>query len=306
MVVDNLIELIGQTPMLRLNRLGAGLNATILAKLELLNPYSAKDRPALYMIRDAEQSGRLQPGGTIVEASSGNAGIAMTAIGRMKGYRVVICMSELMSDEHKQLLRALGAELVLTPAELGIRGARERAQEIAAGLTNAVYVEQHHNPANAESHRETTAEEIWNDTGGNMDFFVHGLGTCGTITGVAQALKQRKPSLQFIGVEPAGAALLSQGEFRAHRLLGIGPGFVPGLYDPVLIDHIVTVSEEEAFATCREIAAKEGLLVGITSGASAHVALDLARQPQNKGKTIVIIFADAGQGYLSVEGLFGE
>jgi cysteine synthase A len=306
MIVNNLIELIGQTPMLRLNRLGAGLDATILAKLEMFNPYSAKDRPALYMIRDAERSGLLQPGGTIVEASSGNAGVAMTAIGRMRGYRVVICMSELMSDEHKQLLRALGAELVLTPAELGIRGARERAQEIAASLANAVYVEQHHNPANAESHRETTAEEIWTDTEGNMDIFVHGLGTCGTITGVAQALKQRKPSLQFIGVEPAGAALLSRGEFKAHRLLGIGPGFVPGLYDPVLIDDIVTVSEEQAFATCREIAAKEGLLVGITSGASARVALDLAGQSQNRGKTIVIIFADAGQGYLSVEGLFGK
>jgi cysteine synthase A len=209
-----------------------------------------------------------------------------------------------MSDEHKQLLRALGAELVLTPAELGIRGSREKARELAAALPNAIYMEQHHNPANSQSHRETTAEEIWRDTEGQVDIFVHGLGSCGTMTGVAQALKERKPGLRFIGIEPAEAPLLSQGEFKPHRLLGIGPGFVPGLFDRELMDEIVTVSEEEAFATCREIAVKEGLLVGITSGASAYVALELARRPENKGQTIVIIFADAGQGYLSVAGLF--
>jgi cysteine synthase A len=304
MIVDDLTELIGQTPMLRLNRLAAGLEAEILAKLEVFNPYSLKDRPALYMVEDAERSGRLRPGGTIVEASSGNAGVALTYIGQLKGYQVVICMSELMSDEHKQLLRALGAELVLTPAELGIRGSREKARELAAALPNAIYMEQHHNPANSQSHRETTAEEIWRDTEGQVDIFVHGLGSCGTMTGVAQALKERKPGLRFIGIEPAEAPLLSQGEFKPHRLLGIGPGFVPGLFDRELMDEIVTVSEEEAFATCREIAVKEGLLVGITSGASAYVALELARRPENKGQTIVIIFADAGQGYLSVAGLF--
>ncbi len=304
MIVNDLTELIGHTPMLRLNRLAAGLDAQILAKLEIFNPYSLKDRPAKYMIADAERSGDLSPGGTLVEASSGNAGVGLTFIGRLKGYRVIICMSELMSDEHKMQLRALGAELVLTPAELGIRGSREKARELAASIPNAVYVEQHHNPANAESHRETTAEEIWADTEGQVDIFIHGLGSCGTITGVAQALKERKPSLHFVGIEPAGAALLSQGEFKAHRLLGIGPGFVPGLFDPVLIDEMVTVTEENAFTTCREIAAKEGLLVGITSGASAYVALEMARRPENAGKTIVIIFSDAGQGYLSVEGLF--
>jgi len=304
MIANNLTELIGHTPMLRLNRLAAGLDAEILAKLEMFNPYSLKDRPALYMIEDAERSGHLRPGGTIIEASSGNAGVALAYIGRIKGYRVIICMSELMSDEHKQLLRVLDAELVLTPAELGIRGSREKAKELAATLPNAVYMEQHHNLANAQSHRETTAEEIWRDTEGRLDIFIHGLGSCGTITGVAQVLKARKPSLQFIGVEPAGAALMSQGEFMAHRLLGIGPGFVPGLFDRELIDKIITVSEEDAFATCREIAAKEGLVVGITSGASAHVALDLARHPENIKKTICIIFADAGQGYLTVEGLF--
>jgi len=304
MIYDNLCELIGQTPMLRLNRLTSGLDVQILAKLETFNPYSLKDRPALYMIEEAERSGRLHPGGTIVEASSGNAGVAMTFIGRLKGYHVVICMSELMSDEHKQLLRALGAELVLTPAEQGIRGSREKAQEMASSLPNSFYLEQHHNPANAQSHRETTAEEIWRDTGGRVDIFVHGLGSCGTMTGVASALKARDPSLLCIGFEPEGAALLSQGQFRPHRLLGIGPGFVPELFDRELMDDIVTVRVEDAFATCREIAAKEGILVGITSGASAYVALEFARHPESAGKTIVIIFADAGQGYLSVEGLF--
>ncbi|MGD2207445.1 MAG: cysteine synthase family protein [Anaerolineae bacterium] len=307
MIVDTLTALIGNTPMLRLNRLTAGSDthgAEILAKLEMFNPYSLKDRPALYMIKEAERSGQLKPGSTIVEASSGNAGIAMTYIGRLKGYHVVICMSELMSDEHKQLLSALGAELVLTPAELGIRGSRERARDLADRLPDAFYMEQHHNPANAQSHFETTAEEIWRDTEGRIDFFVHGLGSCGTMTGVARALKERKPSLCTIGYEPEGAALMSQGEFQAHRLLGIGPGFVPALFDRELMDEIVTVRVEDAFATCREIAAKEGFLVGITSGASAHVALELARRPENAGKTIVIIFADTGQGYLSVEGFF--
>jgi cysteine synthase A len=304
MFVNSLTELIGQTPMLRLNRLGAGLPARILAKLEMFNPYSLKDRPALYMIEEAERSGRLPPGGTIVEASSGNAGVALTYIGRLRGYKIVICMSELMSDEHKQVLRALGAELVLTPAAQGIRGSRERAQEIAASTPGAIYMEQHHNPANAQSHAETTADEIWRDTGGQVDIFVHGLGSCGTMTGVARTLKARSPRLQCIGIEPAGAPLLSQGHFQAHRLLGIGPGFVPALFQRDLLDAIVTVSEDDAFAACRQIARQEGLLVGITSGASAHVALELARQPENAGKTIVIIFADAGQGYMSVEGLF--
>jgi cysteine synthase A len=304
MIADTLTDLIGNTPMLRLNRLAAGLDVEILAKLEMFNPYSLKDRPALYIIEEAERAGQLAPGGTIVEASSGNAGTALTYIGRLKGYRVIICMSELMSDEHKQLMRALGAELVLTPAETGIRGSREKAQEIAASLPNAIYTEQHHNPANAKSHRETTAEEIWRDTGGRVDIFVHGLGSCGTMSGVAQVLKERKPSVRCIGIEPEGAALMSRGEFKPHRLLGIGPGFVPALFDRELMDEIVTVSVEDAFATCRQIAAEEGLMVGITSGASAFVALDLARQPENAGKTIVIVFADAGQAYMSVEGLF--
>jgi cysteine synthase A len=303
-IVDDLTALIGGTPMLRLNRLAAGLGAEVLAKLEMFNPYSLKDRPALYMVEEAERSGRLKPGGTIIEASSGNAGVGMSYIGRLKGYQVVICMSELMSDEHKRVMRALGAELVLTPAALGIRGSREKARELAEERSNAVYMRQHYNPANALSHQETTAEEIWRDTEGRVDIFVHGLGSCGTMSGVAAALKARKPAVRCIGYEPAGAALISRGEFQAHRLLGIGPGFVPGLLDAGLMDEIVTVREEDAFAMCREIAAKEGLLAGITSGASAFVALELARRPENEGKTIVVVFADGGQGYLSVEGVF--
>lgn len=306
-IANNLTDLIGNTPMLRLNRLSAGLGVggvEILAKLEMFNPYSLKDRPALYMIEEAERSGRLKPGGTLIEASSGNAGTALTYIGRLRGYHIVICMSAGMSDEHKQRMRALGAELVLTPAEEAMEGARQKAVELADTLPNALYLQQHHSPANARSHFETTAEEIWRDTEGRVDVFVHGLGSCGTMTGVAQALKARKPSLRCIGYEPEGAALMSQGEFRPHRLLGIGPGFVPRLFNPDLMDEIVTVREKDAFATCREIAAREGLLVGITSGASAYVALELARRPENTGKTIVVIFADAGQDYLSVEGLF--
>jgi cysteine synthase A len=304
MIANTLTELIGNTPMLRLNRLAAGLDVEILAKLEMFNPYSLKDRPALYIIEEAERSGQLAPGGTIVEASSGNAGTALSYIGRLKGYQVIICMSELMSDEHKQLMRALGAELVLTPAEEGIRGSREKAQEIAASLPNAIYTEQHHNPANAKSHRETTGQEIWRDTEGRVDIFVHGLGSCGTMTGVAKVLKDYKPSVRCIGIEPEGAALMSQGEFKPHRLLGIGPGFVPALFERDLMDDIVTVAVEDSFATCRRIAAEEGLMVGITSGASAFVALDLGRRPENAGKTIVIVFADTGQAYMSVEGLF--
>ncbi|MGD2041449.1 MAG: pyridoxal-phosphate dependent enzyme [Anaerolineae bacterium] len=197
-----------------------------------------------------------------------------------------------------------GLRYLWTPAELGIRGSREKARELAESLPNAIYIEQHHNPANAQSHFETTAEEIWRDTEGQVDIFAHGLGSCGTITGVARALKERRPSMRFVGFEPEGADLMAGGEFNPHRLLGIGPGFVPGLFDRDLIDELVTVRVEDAFATCREIAAREGLLVGISSGASAWLALDLARRPENAGKTIVIIFSDAGQGYLSVDGLF--
>ncbi len=306
MIVGSLEELIGGTPMLRMHRLcaAAGVEVELLAKLETQNPGSLKDRPALYMIDDAERRGLLSPGGTIVEASSGNAGIALTWIGRNRGYEVVICMSELMSDEHKRVVRALGARLELTRASEGIRGARERAQKLATQIPGAVYIEQHHNPANTESHAQTTGEEIWRDTAGNVDVFVHGLGSAGTIAGVARALKAHKPSVRCVGFEPAEAPLISAGKFRAHRLLGIGPGFVPRLYEPDLVDELLTVKVADAFAMCREVAAREGLLVGISSGGSIHAALQLARRPEMRGATIVVIVADDGKDYLSVDGLF--
>ncbi len=306
MIVDSLEELIGGTPMLRMRRLCAahGVEVELLAKLETCNPCSLKDRPALFMVDDAERRGLLAPGGTIVEASSGNAGIALTWIGRNRGYEVVICMSELMSDEHKQALVALGAQLELTPAADGIRGARERAQELAAQIPGAVYIEQHHNPANTESHAQTTGEEIWRDTAGRVDLFVHGLGSAGTIAGVARTLKAHRPSVRCVGFEPAEAPLISSGRFSAHRILGIGPGFIPRLYEPELVDELMTVKVSDAFAMCREVAAREGILVGISSGGSIHAALELARRPEFKAATIVVIIADNGREYLSVDGLF--
>ncbi|MCB9756241.1 MAG: cysteine synthase family protein [Myxococcales bacterium] len=306
MIVDSLQQLIGDTPMLRLGRVTAahGVDVELLAKLELRNPYSLKDRPALAMIEEAEARGALAPGGTIVEASSGNAGIALTWIGRQRGYEVVICMSELMSDEHKRVLHALGARLELTPARDGIRGARARAQALARALPGAVYIEQHHNPANTRCHARTTGEEIWRDTAGRVDIFVHGLGSCGTLSGVARALKARKPEVRCVAFEPAEAPLISAGRFTAHRMLGVGPGFVPALYEPALVDELMTVSVDDAFAACRELATREGLLVGITSGGSVHAALQLARRPEHRGATIVVIFADGGKDYLSVDGLF--
>ncbi len=306
MIVDSLQQLIGSTPTLRLRRLteARGLEVELLAKLELLNPYSLKDRPALFMIEEAERSGALRPGGTIIEASSGNAGVALTWIGRQRGYEVIICMSELMSDEHKRVLHALGARLELTPARDGIRGSRARALALAERLEGAVYFEQHHNPANTLSHARTTGEEIWRDTGGRVDIFVHGLGSCGTMAGVARTLKARKPELRCVAFEPAEAPLISEGRFTAHRMLGIGPGFIPRLYEPALIDELMTVRVADAFATCRELAAREGLLVGITSGGSVHAALTLASRPEHRGATIVVLIADSGKDYLSVDGLF--
>jgi cysteine synthase A len=306
MIHDSLYALIGDTPLLRLTRLTKrrDLEVTLLAKLEMWNPYSLKDRPARFMIEDAERRGILAPGGTIVEASSGNAGVALSWIGRLRGYQVVICMSELMSDEHKRVMRALGARVELTPARDGIRGSRQRARELADSIEGAVYFEQHHNPANTRAHAETTGEEIWRDTEGRVNVFVHGLGSCGTMSGVARALKRHNPEIRCVAYEPTEAPLIATGQFQAHRLLGIGPGFVPRLYEPELIDELMTVGVDDAFASCRELAASEGLLVGISSGASLHAALTLAARPELREATIVIVFADSGKDYLSVDGLF--
>jgi cysteine synthase A len=300
----SVLDLIGSTPLLALDRVGKGGHARVLGKCEFMNPVAVKDRPVLYMIREAEARGDISPGTTLVEATSGNTGMALAYIGRVKGYRVVLCMSEIQSVERRRVLRALGAELVLTPTELGTRGAKARALEIHRATPGSFYVGQHDNPDNRKAHVETTAREIWEDTGGEVDVFVGPLGTGGTLCGVSEALKPLKPGLRVVGVEPAEAPFISRGEFAPHRMMGTAPGFVPGILDRNLLDDIALVSEEEAFATCRAVADKEGVLVGISSGASVAVALRLSRQKENRGLVIVCMLCDSGERYLSVEGLF--
>jgi cysteine synthase A len=305
MIHDSIIDLIGNTPLVHLRKIGRDCGATLLAKLELFNPISLKDRPVLSMIEDAEQRGVIDADSTLIEATSGNTGMALAYICAVKGYRLIICMSEAMSDERKRVLRAFGARLVLTPAAGHTRAAKEKALQLAKEIPNSFYVNQHANPANTEAHVRTTAEEIWNDTEGQVDIVVAGLGTTGTATGIAKALKPRRPGLQVIGVEPAGAAMLSEGTWEQHALPGTSPGFVPELYDPSLVDEIVLVDpEDEAYSTCRRLAREEGLLVGVSSGATAAAAIRIGSRPENVGKLIVAIFADSGQRYLSVDGLF--
>jgi len=302
-ILEDLTGAVGGTPLLRLDRFLPGTQVQALAKLELFNPYSIKDRPALFMIRDAEARGTLKAGGTIVEATSGNTGMALAMIARARGYRCILVMSAIQSVERRQVLAALGADLVLTPAEGGTKAARKEAKRIAAE-SDALYIGQHDNPANPRAHEETTGPELWRDTEGRIDALVAGLGTGGTLVGCARAIKPRKPSFHTIGVEPERAPFISQGVFAPHRLMGTAPGFVPGVLDRDLIDEIALVSEEEAFAACRELARTEGLLVGISSGAVAVVLRRLAADPAWRGKVVVGIFADSGQRYLSVEDLF--
>ena len=303
MIFDDITHGIGGTPLLRLRRFAPDAPAEILAKLELFNPYSVKDRPVLAMIEAAESDGTLAAGATVVEATSGNTGMAIAMICGVRGYHCVLVMSEIQSIERRQVLQALGAEVVLTPKEHGTKGAREEAKRIAAER-NALYIGQHDNPNNPLAHERTTAEELWTDTDGRIDALVGGLGTGGTLCGVARALKPRKPSFQTIGVEPESSPFISQGVFRPHRIMGTAPGFVPGVLDRELIDEILLVSEEDAFEACRRIARTEGLLVGISSGAAALASVRLAARPESHGKTIVCIFCDTGQRYLSVDGLF--
>lgn len=297
-------DLIGNTPLLALDRINEGGGAQVLGKCEFLNPIAIKDRPVFAMIREAERRGDIAPGATLIEATSGNTGMALAYIGRMRGYRVVLCMSEIQSVERRRVLQALGAELFLTPAALGTKGAKAKAMELHREMPGSFYVGQHDNLDNRRAHIETTGPEIWRDTEGNVDVFVAPLGTGGTVCGVSEALKPLKPGIRIVAVEPEEAPFISQGRFQPHRMMGTAPGFVPGVLDRTLIDDIVLVSEDDAFRTCRELARTEGILVGISSGASVCAALRLAREPRHAGQVIVCVLCDSGERYLSVDGLF--
>ncbi len=293
---------IGRTPLVRLNRLPAGLPVRILAKLEFFNPLgSVKDRIAVSMIRAAEREGRIGPETRIVEPTSGNTGIALAFVCAAKGYRLTLTMPETMSLERRKLLLHLGAELVLTPGAQGMGGAIAKAQEIVAADKNAYMPDQFANPANPQIHRETTAEEIWNDTEGRADILVAGVGTGGTITGVGQVMKSRKPAFRVVAVEPAGSPVLSGGQKGPHKIQGIGAGFVPAVLDRSVIDEVITVRDEDAFETGRALARQEGILCGISSGAAVWAALQVARRPEAAGKMIVVILASTGERYLSTD-----
>jgi len=299
-VFDNITEVFGRTPLVRLNRVTDGAQATVLAKLEFYNPSaSVKDRLGVGIVDAAEASGALQPGGTIVEGTSGNTGIALAMIGAARGYRVVIAMPETMSKERRALLRAYGAELVLTPGGEGMKGAVARAEQIAAETPGAVLAKQFENVANVEIHRRTTAEEVWDDTDGAVDLFVSGIGTGGTISGVGQVLKERKPEVKIVGVEPAESPILNGGAPGPHKIQGIGANFVPEILDRDVYDEIIDVNIDQAVATARRLGVEEGILGGISSGATVHAAAELAKRPENAGKTIVVIVASYGERYLS-------
>ncbi|GAB2459077.1 cysteine synthase A [Xylanimonas ulmi] len=299
-IYDDATTLIGGTPLVRLNRLTAGLGATVLAKLEFYNPAnSVKDRIGVAIVDAAEASGALAPGGTIVEATSGNTGIALAWVGAVRGYRVVLAMPETMSKERRALLRAYGAELVLTPGADGMKGAVAEAERIAAERPGAVLARQFANEANPAIHRKTTAEEIWADTDGGVDAVVSGIGTGGTITGVGQVLKERKPEVKIIAVEPKESAILNGGAPGPHKIQGIGANFVPEILDTSVYDEVVDVDADTAIEFARRAAKEEGLLVGISSGAALAAAVELAGRPEYAGKTIVAVVPDFGERYLS-------
>jgi cysteine synthase A len=293
---------IGATPLVKLRHLAAGLPAQILAKLEFFNPLgSVKDRIADSMIAAAELDGKLTPDTLIVEPTSGNTGIALAFICAAKGYRLCLTMPETMSIERRKLLAHLGAQLVLTPGPQGMQGAIDKAREILASEKNGFMPDQFSNPANPRIHRETTAEEIWHDTEGRADLLVAGVGTGGTITGISQRIKARKPSFRTVAVEPADSPVLSGGQKGPHKIQGIGAGFIPAVLDRALIDEVIPVSNEAAFETARDLARKEGILCGISSGAATWAALQVARRPESAGKLIVVILASTGERYISTE-----
>jgi len=298
----SLTELIGNTPLLELVKFGNayGAKSRLIAKLEYFNPAgSVKDRIALAMVEDAEKRGLLKEGYIIVEPTSGNTGVGLAFVAAAKDYKIILTMPETMSVERRNLLKALGAELVLTPGAEGMKGAIRKAEEIAAQLPNSYCPQQFRNKANPQIHRETTAEEIWRDTEGEVDIFVGGVGTGGTVTGVGEVLKEKKPSVKIIAVEPDDSPVLSGGAAGAHKIQGIGAGFVPEIMNIAVADEIFRVKNDEAFETARELAAKEGLLVGISSGAAAFAAAQIAKREENRGKTIVVLLPDTGERYLS-------
>jgi cysteine synthase A len=302
-IADDLTQLIGQTPLVRLNRVTRGVHATVLAKLESHNPLaSVKDRIGLAMIEAAEREGRIAAGKTtIVEPTSGNTGIALAFAAAVKGYKCVIVMPETMSVERRVVLRALGAKLVLTEGAKGMRGAVEKANEIAADLPNAFIPQQFKNPANPEVHRRTTAEELWSDTDGEIDALVAGVGTGGTITGVSQVIKARRPTFQAVAVEPETSPVLSGGSPGRHKIQGIGAGFVPDVLDMKLVDQVITVADDAAFDMARRLAKEEGILCGISSGANVHAAIEYGKRRENEGKLVVAIIPSFGERYLNTD-----
>jgi cysteine synthase A len=299
-IFENITATIGNTPLVRLNEIARGAGATVLAKLESFNPLSSvKDRIGLAMIEDAERRGVLQKDSVIVEPTSGNTGIALAFVAAARKYRLILTMPETMSIERRQLLQVLGAELVLTPGAEGMNGAIRKAEELAASTPGAVILQQFANPANPEIHRRTTAEEIWRDTDGRVDILVSGVGTGGTITGVAEVLRSRKKGFQAVAVEPESSPVLSGGQAGPHKIQGIGAGFVPTVLHTDVIDEVVRVKDEDAGATARRLAKLEGILVGISSGAACWAALQVAARPENRGKLLVVVLPDTGERYLS-------
>jgi len=299
-IYSDVTELIGHTPLVRLNRLTEGLGAQVLAKLEFYNPAnSVKDRIGVAIIDAAERSGELKPGGTIVEATSGNTGIALAMVGAARGYHVILTMPETMSTERRVMLRAYGAEIVLTPGSEGMAGAVARAKQIIAETKNAVAADQFANPANPAIHEKTTAEEVWADTDGKVDIFVAGIGTGGTVTGVGHVLRARKPGVQIVGVEPIDSPLLTEGQAGPHKIQGIGANFVPEILDRDSYDEIIDVGLDDSIRVARDLGTKEGILGGISSGAIIWAALELAKRPENAGKLIVAIVCDYGERYIS-------
>ncbi len=301
-IYSSITETIGNTPLVRLNRLTQGMGATVAAKLESFNPLSSvKDRIGVSMIDAAEAQGKIGKGTTLIEPTSGNTGIALAFVAAARGYRLILTMPDTMSVERRTLLKLLGAELVLTPGAGGMRGAVSKAEELAKEIPNSFIPQQFNNPANPAIHRKTTAEEVWNDTDGLIDIFVAGVGTGGTLTGVGEVLRQRKPGLRIIAVEPADSCVLSGGKPGPHKIQGIGAGFVPNVLNRALIDEVITVTNDAAIETARKLASQEGILCGISSGAACWAALQVASKSESQGKLIVVILPDTGERYLSTD-----